>query len=303
MSAPKPREDRTAAGVLTMFCAVVFFTCIDTSAKWLTVAGLPVMQVVFARYFGHFLYAAIIYLPQEGLEAFRSRAPLKQFFRSLFLFGSTVCNFFALQSLPITVTTTIMFAGPIVVTLLAIPILGEKVGLRRVVAVCTGFLGVLVVIQPWGGEFHPAMLFSLAALVIASLYFIMTRMLAGVETNATQQIWSAGLASLVLAPFAWSVWIWPESGMQWLVLGVIGFFGMTGHIFATIAHRWADASILAPVIYSQIFMAALAGIVVFATWPTVWTLGGGLIIIASGLYIWHRERRIKQRKLPAGQSL
>ena len=274
-----------------MLCAVVFFTCIDSSAKWLSLAGMPVLQIVFARYFGHFVYATLIYMPQEGLSAFRSRAPFKQLLRSTFLFGSTVCNFFALQSLPITVTTTIMFAGPIVVTLLAIPILGEKVGLRRIAAVCTGFVGVLVVMQPWGAEFHPAMMYSLAALVIASMYFIMTRMLAGVETNATQQVWSAGLASVVLAPFAASVWIWPESGVEWLVMFLIGGFGMTGHILVTIAHRWADASILAPMVYSQIFLAAIAGIVVFATWPTVWTLGGGLIIIGSGLYIWHRERQ------------
>lgn len=285
-----------------MFCAVLFFTCIDTSAKWLTLAGLPVLQVVFARYFGHFVYAAIIYLPQEGVEAFRSRAPVKQFFRSLFLFGSTVCNFFALQSLPITVTTTIMFAGPVVVTLLAIPILGEKVGLRRIVAVCTGFLGVLVVIQPWGAAFHPAMLYSLAALVIASLYFIMTRMLAGVETNATQQVWSAGLASVALAPFGLSVWVWPQSNLQWLILCLIGLFGLAGHILATTAHRWADASILAPIIYVQVFLAAFVGIVVFATWPTVWTLGGGLIIIASGLYIWHRERRAAPPHTQADRS-
>ncbi|WP_292291711.1 DMT family transporter [Marivita sp.] len=291
MSVPIPREDRAAAGVLTMFFAVVFFTCIDTSAKWLVLAGLPVMQVVFVRYLGHFVYAMILYVPQERAEVFLSRAPLKQFLRSLFLFGSTICNFFALQSLPITVTTTIMFAGPIVVTLLAIPILGEKVGLRRIAAVCVGFVGVLVVIQPWGTEFHPAMFFSLGALIIASLYFIMTRMLAGIETNATQQVWASGLASIVLAPFALSVWVWPETGLQWLTMFLIGGFGMTGHILATVAHRWADASILAPMVYSQIFLAAIAGILVFSTWPTVWTLGGGLIIIASGLYIWNRERQ------------
>jgi drug/metabolite transporter (DMT)-like permease len=291
MSEPIPREDRAAAGVLTMFFAVVFFTCIDTTGKWLVVAGFPVMQVVFVRYFGHFTYAMILYLPQERSQLFLSRAPFKQFLRSLFLFGSTICNFFALQSLPITVTTTIMFAGPIMVTLLAIPILGEKVGLRRILAVCAGFLGVLVVIQPWGTEFQPAMFFSLAALIIASLYFIMTRMLAGVETNATQQVWASGLASVVLAPFALTVWVWPENGLQWLVMFLIGGFGIAGHILATVAHRWADASVLAPMVYSQIFLAALASILVFSTWPTIWTLTGGIIIIASGLYIWSRERQ------------
>ena len=295
MSGVLPREERTAGGVALMLLAVVFFTCIDTSAKWLSIAGFPVLQIVFARYAGHLIYATALYVPQEGWAAFRSNAPLKQFLRSAFLFCGTILNFQALKYLPITVTTTIAFAGPIVITVLAIPLLNERVGLRRFLAVCVGFLGVLVVVQPWGAEFHPAMFFSLGTLFLASLYFIMTRMLAGIESNATQQVWSSALATFTLAPFAARVWIWPESAGQWMVLCAIGAFGATGHILTTIAHRWADASILAPMIYSQIFLAAVAGILVFGTWPTVWTLAGGTIIIGSGLYIWQREQRASRR--------
>ncbi|MFW2542216.1 DMT family transporter [Primorskyibacter sp. 2E107] len=294
MSEAKPREERTGAGVLLMALAVVGFTCIDSSAKWLILGGLPALQVVFVRYFGHFLVAVTLYGSQEGRDAFVSNAPLKQLLRSLFLLGSTVFNFTSLQYLPITVTTTIMFAGPIVVTLLAIPILGEKVGLRRIVAVCVGFIGVLVVMQPWGVEFHPAMLLNLAALTMASLYFIMTRLLAGIEGNATQQIWSSGIAAAALVPFVFGSWVWP-TGTGWIAFLLIGAFGAGGHIAATTAHRLADASILAPVIYIQIFLAAVAGVVLFDTWPTVWTLGGGAIIIGSGLYIWQRERAVRGR--------
>lgn len=273
-----------------MTLAVIFFTCIDTSAKWLSGIGIPVIQIVFARYAGHLVYALFIYVPQEGVSVFRSHAPKKQAMRSVFLFVGTILNFQALKYLPITVTTTIAFAGPIVITLLAIPLLGEKVGLRRIVAVCVGFVGVLVVIQPWGAEFHPAMFFNLGTLLMASLYFIMTRMLAGVETNATQQLWPSGLATIALFPFAYQVWVWPETALGWTVLCLIGAFGAFGHIAATTAHRWADASILAPIIYTQVFSAAFVGVVIFDTWPTIWTLTGGGIIIASGLYIWQRER-------------
>jgi drug/metabolite transporter (DMT)-like permease len=286
-----PREERTALGIGLMAAAVLFFTCIDTSAKWLVQAGLPVLQVVFARYAGNLVFALVLFLPREGPSAFRSNDPPRQLLRSAFLLGGTVFNFLALSYLPITVTTTIFFAGPVVVTLLAIPLLGERVGLHRLIAVLLGFSGVLVVMQPWGAEFHPAMFFSLGALVSGSLYFVMTRMLAGVESNATSQLWSSGLATLALAPFALPLWIWPGAGVDLAVLVLIGIFGGTGHVFAVTAHRYADASILAPVIYIQLVLAALAGIVVFATWPTVWTLAGGLIIVAAGLYIWHRERR------------
>lgn len=276
-----------------MALATVFFTGIDTSAKWLVLGGLPVLQVVFARYAGHFLWAVILFVPREGPGAFRSVSPAKQAFRSAMLLASTSCNFAALQYLPITVTTTIFFAGPVLVTLLAIPILGEEVGLRRILAVGVGFLGVLVVMQPWGLAFHPAMFFSLAALLCASMYFIMTRMLAGVEANATAQLWSSGLPTLAIAPFVLGDWIWPASPLAWSVFLIIGLLGALGHICANIAHRWADASILAPVVYGQLLLASVAGVLVFDTWPSQWTLLGGLIIIASGLYIWERERAIR----------
>ena len=278
-------------GLAAMGLAVCFFTMIDTSAKWLVLAGLPALQVVFARYAMHFVLALVVFVPREGVQSFRSHAPKRQFLRSLFLFGSTILNFTALKYLPITVTTTIMFAGPIVVTLLAIPLLGEKVGIHRIVAVCVGFFGVLFVMQPWGADFHPAMLLNIGALCVASMYFVMTRMLAGIESNATSQLWSSGLATVCLMPFALSVWVWPTEVATWVFFGLIGIFGGVGHILAVAAHRRADASILAPVIYIQIVLASVAGIVFFNTWPTVWTLGGGAIIIAAGIYIWHRERR------------
>lgn len=289
MTTAAPREERTATGVMLMALAVVFFTCIDTTAKWLILAGLPALQVVFARYLGHFLFALGFFTLSQGPKAFHTNHPWQQALRSFFLLGSTICNFTALQYLPITVTTTIMFAGPIVITLLAIPLLGEQVGIRRIVAVCVGFVGVLVVMQPWGAEYHPAMFLNILAIILASLYFIMTRKMAGRESNAAQQIWASGLATLALLPFVISNWVWP-SAETWPAFCIIGVFGALGHISATTAHRLADASILAPVIYIQIFFAAFAGIVVFDTWPTIWTLLGGMIIVASGLYIWHRER-------------
>lgn len=295
MKGVQPREEKTAAGVLLMALAVILFTCIDSSAKWLILSGLPALQVVFARYAGHLIYALVWFLPQEGASALRSHSPGKQFLRSLFLMGSTILNFMALSYLPITVTTTIQFSMPIFVTLLAIPILGEKVGVRRIVAICVGFSGVLVVTQPWSAQWHPAMFLSLASVCVAALYFIMTRMLAGIESNATQQIWSSALATAILMPFVLSGWIWPETPLQWAVFCAIGFFGATGHISATTAHRLADASILSPLMYTQVLWAAIAGILIFATWPTVWTLGGGAIIIASGLYIWRRETMLARR--------
>jgi len=291
MTAALPREERTAAGIALMALAVLGFTCIDTSAKWLILAGLAPLQVVFLRYAVHFTLSLVLYVPRAGRAAFVSNAPRRQLLRSLLLLLSTVFNFIALKYLPITLTTTIIFAGPIVVTLMAIPILGETVGLRRLAAVAVGFVGVVIAVQPWGVAFHPAVFLSLGALISASGYLVLTRMLAGIETNATAQIWSSGLATACLAPFGIAAWNAPHGALQFLVIVCLGSFGAFGHIAATTASRLADASILAPVIYIQLLLAGVAGVVVFDTWPTVWTIAGGLIIIVSGLYIWHRERR------------
>lgn len=290
MAKASPREDRPTAAVLIMASAIFLFTLIDTSAKWLILAGLPAIQIVFSRYVGAFLTTFIVFIPRHGFGEFRSNRPWIQILRALALLGSTVFNFFALRYLPITLTIAMFFAMPIVVTLLSIPILGEKVGLRRFLAVLTGFIGVLVIVQPWGAQFHWAVFLSIGALLSASTYFVLTRLLAGVDNNSTSQLWTNGLATLALAPIALQSVVWPDNTLNMVVFLFIGFLGGVGHILATLAFRFAQASVLAPVTYVQVIYATAAGYMVFNTLPTIWTAIGTAIIIASGVYIWHRER-------------
>ncbi|MEZ2127912.1 MULTISPECIES: DMT family transporter [unclassified Sinorhizobium] len=300
MGSVQPREEKLAAGLIIMVIAQMFFTGTDTSAKWLSLAGLPALQIAFVRYFIHFLLAILVYLPREGLPALKSNSPLKQFLRSTCLLGATIFNFLALKYLPISVTTTISFAGPMLVTLLAIPLLGEKVGIHRFSAVCVAFVGVLVVVQPWDASFHPAMLLSLSVLLCGSIYYIVTRMLSGIDGNATMQLWSSGMGTVALLPLALSEWTWPVSIHTWVILCFVGFFGAAAHTIVAAAHRLADASILAPIVYIQVFFATVSGILVFGSWPTISTLAGGAIIIASGLYIWQRTSGRKPSGAPLG---
>lgn len=248
------------------------------------------MQVVFSRYVGAFLTALIFFIPRRGLGEFRSNRPWIQVLRALALLGSTVFNFLALRYLPITLTIAMFFAMPIVVTLLSIPILGERVGLRRFLAVLTGFIGVLVIVQPWGAQFHWAVFLSIGALFSASTYFVLTRLLAGIDNNSTSQLWTNGLATLALAPIALQNAVWPENTLNMLVFLFIGFLAGVGHILATLAFRFAQASVLAPVTYVQVIYGTAAGYLVFNMLPTIWTAIGTAIIIASGVYIWQRER-------------
>jgi len=288
----QPREDRPMYGLGIMCLALAMFTSIDTSAKWLILSGLPILQVVFVRYAGHFLVSALIFVPREGWEAFRSNRPGLQFLRALLLLVSTAFNFAALKYLPITVTTAIYFASPIVITILSVLFLGERIGLKRALAILVGFGGVMVVVQPWGAGFHWAMWFSLGGLFCASGYFVLTRLLAGVEANSTSQLWAAGLSTLVMLPFGVMAWVWPQNLTQWLVLGGIGVFAAAGHGVAVAAHRFADASSLAPMTYIQVIYATASGFLIFGNLPGLATVIGTAIIIVSGAYIWQREREL-----------
>jgi drug/metabolite transporter (DMT)-like permease len=301
MQSPQAREDKPMLGLGLMCVALALFTSIDTSAKWLILSGLPVLQVVFVRYAGHFLASALVFIPREGLSAFRSHAPRLQLLRAFFLLASTVFNFAALKYLPITVTTAIYFSSPIIITILSVLFLGERIGGRRVVAILVGFAGVMVVVQPWGAAFHPAMFFSLGGLLCASSYFVLTRRLAGVESNSTSQLWASGLATLALAPFGLAGWVWPVAAADWFALVMIGIFGAAGHGIAVAAHRFADASSLAPMTYIQVIYATASGFFIFGNLPTWATALGTAIIIASGVYIWKRERdlMLQRRRVEA----
>jgi drug/metabolite transporter (DMT)-like permease len=289
---PKAREDNPMLGLGLMCAALAMFTSIDTSAKWLILSGLPILQVVFVRYAGHFIASSLAFIPREGMEAFHSNAPKLQLLRAVVLLASTVFNFAALKYLPITITTAIYFASPIIITILSVLFLGERIGARRVAAILVGFAGVMVVVQPWGAAFHPAMALSLCGLLCAATYFVITRRLAGVESNSTSQLWASGLATLVLAPFGMMVWIWPQTGTEWAFLCMIGVFGAAGHGIAVAAHRFADASSLAPMTYIQVIYATASGFFIFGNLPTWATAFGTTIIIASGVYIWRRERAL-----------
>lgn len=273
-----------------MAAAVFLFTLIDTSAKWLIMAGIPALQVVFSRYAGAFLTSLVVFIPKGGVREFRSNRPWVQLIRALALLASTIFNFLALSYLPITLTIALFFAVPIVTTLLSIPILGEKVGLRRFMAVVIGFIGVLVIVQPWGAEFHWAIFLSIGALSAASVYFVLTRLLAGTDNTSTSQLWSSGVATLALAPFALNETVWPTDGLTMFIFLFIGFIGGVSHILATMAYRFAPASTVAPVVYVQVLYATAVGYLVFNNLPTIWTALGTAIIIASGVYIWQRER-------------
>ena len=288
----------TSLGFILMLGAFFCFATMDTSAKWLVTAAIPALQVAFLRYFFHFVWVMVLYAPNEKTELLVSNRPRLQILRALLLLSSTSLNFTALVYLPLTVTIAIFFAVPMVVCLLSIPVLGEKVGIKRFAAIIVGFVGVLIIVKPWGETFDYHVLLALGALLTAAGYFVMTRLIAGLDTNSVTQFYTSGIATLVLAPFALYYWVWPAVLLEWCIPILLGSLGMLGHTMVTRAHHYAEASVLAPMVYSQMIYITFYSWIIFNTKPDITTMIGTAIIIISGLYIWVRERKIQNPDTP-----
>jgi drug/metabolite transporter (DMT)-like permease len=286
---PVESERRRLIGIALMCAALICFSCLDATAKWLNRSVDPLL-IVWWRYIASVFLVSLVINPWSRPGVLRTRRPWIQIARSLLLFLSTAFNFVALQYLQLAETTSIMFSTPLIVALLAGPLLGEWVGPRRLVAIGVGFAGVLVVTRPGLGTMHPAALLSVAGAIAYALYGITTRMLAGHDSSQTTMVYS-GLAGVVLmAPVLPFIWTSPGSSWIWALLAGTGLFGAVGHWFLILAHARAPAAVLSPFIYSQIVWMVALGYVVFGDWPSPWTLAGASIVIASGLYLLYRER-------------
>ena len=275
-----------------MLAAWAAFSLVDTTVKWLSLAGLPALQLAFMRFATHL---ALSTGPMLGRDHSGWTAPRDQAWpmlaRGALLLTATTCNFFALRHLDLAVVAAITFASPIVVCALSAPLLGERVGRWRWGAIALGFAGVLVVVRPWGEAFHPAMALSCVVPVALALFSILTRRLAGVAAPRTMQLYAGLVGAVALLPFAVATWVTPATPLEWLLLVGVGAFAWFGHGLFGAAHGYADASVLMPFSYSFLLFMAATGYAVFGTVPDGWTMIGAAVIAASGLVIWWREAR------------
>ena len=293
--AVRPLEDRRLLGILLLLGGYLSFTVIDTCAKWLSMAGMPTSEVVFVRYAGQLLLVSALFLPTRGPELLTTRSPWLEVARGVCLLLSTAANFTAILFLPLTVTAAISFTMPLMICALSIPMLGETVGWRRWLAIVVGFVGVLIIVNPGTAAFHPAAILSLAGAFFTALYMLLTRKLAGVDAVTTQQYSASLVATACLVPFVVAGgWTWPVDAAGWIAFGLIGTAALIGHQLLTTAHRFAPASVLAPFSYFHIFFMTASSWLIFNQPPEIWLYLGAPIVIASGLYIWLRERQLSK---------
>jgi drug/metabolite transporter (DMT)-like permease len=265
---------------------------LDTTAKYLNLY-MSTLQVVWARYTGAFLFPFILSNPWTRPGLTRTKRPLLQLVRSMLLLASTLCNFAALRYLQLDEAIALIFSTPFLVAALSGPILGEWVHWRRWTAIAVGFVGVLVVTRPGAGSFHPAALLSLSAALCYALYSISTRILARTDSNETTLFYSNLVGFLALMPVVPFAWTTPGDPLVIALMVATGAIGSFGHYLLIAAHRLAPAAVLSPFIYIEIVLVTALGFLVFGDVPNRFTLTGAAIVVASGLYLIHRERKVR----------
>jgi drug/metabolite transporter (DMT)-like permease len=277
-------------GIALVSSCYLLFTLLDGSAKWL-VGSMPVLMVVWLRFAMHALIGGVVLLPLRGISLVKSTHWRWHALRALMFVAMTGINFWALQYLQLTVTSSIFFTVPIIIALASSALLGEKLDRGRWIAIVAGFAGVLVIVRPGSAEFHPAMLASLVNAVLYAFFMLMTRRLAAYDSPETIQYLPAVGAAVILTPFALAAWEWPDTWLEWTIACLLGVLGATGHYLLAVAHRYASAAVIAPFLYQQVIYMAAFGYLVFGDVPApaVWT--GSAVVIGAGLYLFHRERR------------
>jgi drug/metabolite transporter (DMT)-like permease len=275
-------------GIGLVSLTYLLFALLDGSAKWL-VGYMPVIMVVWLRFAIHALVAGAVLFPVKGLALVRTRHLRWHLLRALMFMAMTGINFWALQYLQLTVTSSIFFSVPLIIAL-ASTAFGERLDLGKWLAIIAGFAGVLVIVRPWGAEFHPAMLASVVNAILYSFFMMMTRRLAAYDSPETIQYLPAVGAAIGFAPFAIAAWEWPSGWLEWTVACAMGVLGGLGHYLLALAHRYAPSSVIAPFLYQQVIYMALFGYLVFGDVPSGWVWLGAAIVISSGLYLFTRER-------------
>ena len=191
---------------------------------------------------------------------------------------------------------TLVFVGflavalPLLVAILAGPLLGEWIGWRRAVAIAVGFAGVLLAVRPGFSGFHPAFLFAFGSTMAYAFFSLITRYLAAFDKSEVTLFYSLLAGAFLVAPFALHDWIWPADWKSWALLWSTGLSGALGHYLFILAHRYAPASRVVPFVYVALITHSAGGFLVFGQVPDGWTVAGALIVICSGLYLFHRER-------------
>lgn len=299
MTSHDQTEAGMARGIGFMVITVATFSVMDAMAKYLS-ADYPTMFILWVRYVFQMIFVGALLARSRSFVFVHTNRLGLQTGRAMLNIFSTFIFIYGLAFLPLADAVSLNLVGPLFLTALSVPLLGEKVGVRRWTAVAIGFLGALIVIRPGMGVMHWAASLMLISAFIYALYQVATRKLATTDSPPTTLFYTT-VTGLVVTTAAVPMF-WIEAPLDvWILLAIQGGLGAVAHFFLIRALTSAPASVLAPFSYGTIVIATILGYVVFDQFPDPWTIAGALVIVGSGLYVIHRET-VRRRERQQGDA-
>jgi len=290
---PPMADIRLGAGIAHLLVSVAAFAFMNALVKW-AVEIYPFGQAVFLRSAVALLPILLLARHQGGAAVLRTSRPAAIATLSVLMVASMVLSFWSYHLLPFADATAYTYVGPLMIAALSAPILAERVGARRWMAVIIGFAGVLLIAPPGTGLLDAGALAGLGSTLLYALGMVLTRKTSGSEHPTCVVFYFTALATLVTACWLPLGWVAPDA-IGWLVLGGAGLAGAVGQYSQTQAFRLMPPALAGALSYSRIVLAIALGYAVWGEVPTPAALAGSAIIIASGLYLILAEKAAPRR--------
>ena len=279
-------------GIFLMVITTIVFASQDGLSKYLA-TEYNVYMVVMIRYwfFAAFVMTISSRKPGGVKQVAKTKTPLLQIFRSLILVAEMCVTILAFTLLGLAETHAIFASYPLIIAMLSGPILGEHVGWRRWLAICVGFFGLLIILNPGNGIFSPYALVPLAGAILFALYGLLTRYAGQYDNSSTSFFWTGIVGCIAMTAIGLNFWD-PVSQGDWSIMLILSASGMLGHFLLIKCYEVAEASAVQPFAYLQLIWASLIGIIIFGEQITTNVLIGACIIVGAGLFTLWRERKV-----------
>ena len=279
-------------GIFLMVITTIVFAGQDGLSKYLA-TEYNVYMVVMIRYwfFAAFVMTISSHKPGGVKRVAKTKTPLLQIFRSLLLVAEMCVTILAFTLLGLAETHAIFASYPLIIAMLSGPILGEHVGWRRWLAICVGFFGILIILNPGNGIFSPYALVPLAGAILFALYGLLTRYAGQYDNSSTSFFWTGIIGCIAMTAIGLNFWD-PVSQADWSIMLILSASGMLGHFLLIKCYEVAEASAVQPFAYLQLIWASIIGIIIFGEQITTNVFIGACIIVGAGLFTLWRERKV-----------
>ena len=276
-------------GIAFCLSATLIFSCQDAITKML-VSSLPAPQFIMIRFWAFLIFALVFAGFNGGIKiSLKTKRPFLQILRGLLLILQIILFAYGLKHLSLADMHSLFVLFPVFVTVLAIPVLGETIGWRRIVAVTISFLGALIILRPGMGVFGWEALYPIGCAAMFAVYNLLTRLTSYDDHYSSNILYVAIIGALVSTAWGSSLWQTPDK-LQWIYILSLCVTGVAGHVLLMKALEYSEASKIQPFNYFTLVWAIIISIVFFSEIPDLWTLVGAGIIISSGLYVLRRSQ-------------